>query len=295
MRRLEAELKKETIEKPAEEWSVDFSFRGDAKKGKRMVEAKGLAKIFGDRTLFEKSHFYVKGGEKIGFLGPNGSGKSTFIRMLLGAESITKGSVWKSPSLKIGYLPQEMNDLPADKTALEYLNAGGQTAMARTTLANMGIHASQLIHPLSAFSQGEKMKVKLVSMLLDEYDLLILDEPTNHLDLPSREALEETLLAYTGTLLIVSHDRYLVDKVCDKLLVIEDKRLKRFEFSLKEYEQRMHMKETQPGLQEDNEKAVLELKLIERIGLLGALKPGTDEYNWLNEEIDELLKRKKKQ
>ncbi|MFS0783059.1 ABC-F type ribosomal protection protein [Bacillus sp. 1P06AnD] len=288
-KRLEAELKKEKVEKPEEEWKVDFSFRAEQKHGKRILEAKGLAKSFGERTLFEKSHFYVKGGEKAALLGENGSGKTTFVSMLLGNEDITKGSLWKSPSLKIGYFSQELTDIPLEKTALEFINAGVQTSLARTILANMGITALQLKNKLSAFSQGELMKVKLVSMLLDSYDLLVLDEPTNHLDLPSRETLEKTLSEFTGTLLIISHDRYLIDAVCDKLLVIEGKRIKRIESTLKEHEKRAEQNVERAKLDEDNERAVNELKRIELIGQLSTVQPDSEEYKKLNEEFDQLM------
>ncbi|MBM7621548.1 macrolide transport system ATP-binding/permease protein [Bacillus tianshenii] len=294
-KRLELELSKNKVEKPKEETQVLFDFEAWGKRGKRILEAEDLTKEFGDRVLFKQSHFYVKHGEKVGLLGSNGSGKTTFINMMMGSESISKGSLWKSDTLKIAYLSQDVSDMPSEKTAMEYLDFSGweRISKARTIFANMGMKEEKLLKPISTLSLGERTRVKLVKMIMQEYDVLILDEPTNHLDLPSRERLEETLESYQGTLIVVSHDRYFIEKLCDKLLLIEDHQIKRIEMGLKDYDEKQKEK-MEPDKKEKQEmKAILDTKITELLGKISMLVPGTEAYAEMDEKLLELMKRKK--
>ena len=295
VKRLNLELKKDGVEKPKEEKTVSFQFESTSKRGKRVLEAKGIKKEFGDRLLFDKSHFYIKHGERIGLIGPNGTGKTTFIKILLEQEKLTKGSLWKSESTKVAYLTQDVTDLPGEKTPLEYLDLSNrqQETRARTLLSNMGIQQEVLLKPISQLSLGERTRIKLIHMILMEYDFLILDEPTNHLDLPSREELERTLNTYTGTLLIVSHDRYLIEKLCTKLLVIENGQMKRVEIGIKEYEEQQKKKGT--GRESARgELAVIETKMTELLGKISYLSAGTEEYELIDKELIKLMDLKRK-
>ncbi|WP_417897057.1 ribosomal protection-like ABC-F family protein [Bacillus haimaensis] len=294
-KRLELELSKNKVEKPKEEPQVLFDFEASGKRGKRILEAKGLTKEFGDRVLFKQSHFYVKHGEKVGLLGSNGAGKTTFINMMMGSEPISNGSLWKSDTLKIAYLSQDVSDMPSEKTAMEYLSFSGweRVTKARTIFANMGMKEEKLLKPISTLSLGERTRVKLVKMIMQDYDVLILDEPTNHLDLPSRERLEETLESYQGTLIAVSHDRYFIEKLCDKLLLIEDQQIKRVEMGLKDYDKKQKEK-IEPDKKEKQEiKAILDTKITELLGKISMVVPGTEAYAEMDEKLLELMKRKK--
>lgn len=295
LKRLNLELSKTGIDKPKEESDVFFQFDSTGKRGKRLIEARGLTKQYGDRTLFKESHFYIKHGERIALQGPNGSGKTTFIKMLLGEESVTKGSIWKSESMKIAYLSQDVSDLPEEKTVYEYfdLEEKHQVTQARTIFANMGIEDRKLSKPIRHLSLGERTRIKLVLMILQEYDVLVLDEPTNHLDLPSREQLEETLSQFSGTLIIVSHDRFFVEKLCDKLLVIENQQIKRIEMGLSEHEEQAK-RSTNEGVQQWTEELVLvENKITEMLGKISFCKTGTDEYRAVDEELRLLMSKKR--
>jgi len=295
LKRLDLELSQHTVEKPDEEMKVSFSFESNHKRGKRIVEAKGLMKQYSNRVIFDKSHFYVMHGEKIGLVGSNGTGKTTLIKLLLGEEKPTKGSLWKSDSMKAAYLSQDVNDLPLEKTTLAYLdfNEREQGTKARTLFANMNMKEDKLIKPMAELSLGERTRVKLVQMILQEYDLLILDEPTNHLDLPSREQLEETLSEYTGTLIIVSHDRYLINKLCNRLLVIENETILRIEMGLDEYEQsKTQTKQDKKELSE--ELSLTEIKITELLGKISIVKPGTEEYLFYDRELIEMMKKKQR-
>lgn len=296
LKRLNLELSKHEVTKPKEKKSVSFQFETGHKRGKRILEAKGIMKQFGDRLLFEKSHFYVQHGERIGLLGSNGAGKTTFIKIMLEEETLTKGSLWISESTKIAYLSQDVSDLPGEKTPLAYLDLEDQEqeTNARTIFANMGIQKEILQKPISQLSLGERTRIKLIHMILKKYDVLILDEPTNHLDLPSREELEKTLSCYTGTLIIVSHDRYLIEKLCTKLLLIENRKIQQIEMGLKEYEERKRRKETQAEQNIQEEIAIIETKITELLGKISYLKEGTEEYNQIDKELMKCMERKQK-
>jgi macrolide transport system ATP-binding/permease protein len=294
LKRLELELSKNQVEKPKEEFAVDFQFEASEKRGKRILEAKGLSKQFGEQCLFEKSHFYLKHGEKAGLMGPNGAGKTTFIKMLLGEEPVTKGSLWKSDSLDIAYLSQDMGDLPLEKNVLDYFDLENweQLTKVRTICANIGLNDDILTHPIGELSNGEQTRMKLVKMMIEDHDMLILDEPTNHLDLPSREQLEETLKEYSGTILLVTHDRYMLEKLCDKLLVIENKKICRVEMGLRELEERQSARKQPDKKVQEEEIALRDLKISQLLGEISMQKPGTEEYQRLDRELQSLMKKR---
>lgn len=294
--RLNLELSKKGVEKPKEETDVFFHFDAAGKRGKRLIEAQGLTKQFDDNILFEKSHFYIKHGERVGLLGSNGAGKTTFIKMLLGEEPLTQGSIWKSESMKISYLTQDVSDLPEEKNVYEYLKLEERDRVRRAEaiFANMGIDNAKLSKPISHFSLGERTRVKLVQMILQDYDVLILDEPTNHLDLPSREQLEETLSEFNGTLIIVSHDRFFVEKLCDKLLVIENKRINRYEMGLKEYVEKKTEKSGKPDRNLADELVLVGNKITELLGKISFCKTGSDEYLQVDQDLQAYMERKRK-
>lgn len=296
LKRLDLELSKHKVEKPKEEYKVDFQFIAHSKRGKRILEAKQLTKAFNTQTIFKDSSFYIKESEKIGLIGPNGAGKTTFIKMLLEEEGITKGSLWKSDSLKIAYLSQDVSDLPENRTALSYLELTSleQQSFVRTIFANMGMKEEKLLTRIGDLSSGEKTRVKLVKMLIHEHDILILDEPTNHLDLPTREQLEATLMAYQGTLIIISHDYYLIERLCDKLLIIEEHQIKRYEMRLSEYEERKNKDKRKSHIEEAREELVLvETRLSELLGKISLLVPGSTDYLKMDQELVQLMQRKK--
>ncbi|PAE65379.1 ABC transporter ATP-binding protein, partial [Bacillus licheniformis] len=292
LKRLEQELEKNKAEKPKEAASVNFQFSSGEKRGKRIIEAKGLAKAFDGRTLFKDSHFYVKHGERIALIGDNGCGKTTLVKMMLDAEPATAGTLWKSQSVKAAYLSQDVSDLRVDQTVAEVLNLSdrAEIANARTILANMGIKENRFHDGIGTFSLGERTRIKLAGMILKDYDLLILDEPTNHLDLPSREQLEQTLLEFQGTIIIVSHDLYFTDKLCEKLLVFENGRITRVETGLKDYRNR----QKQPHAKSDEEERLrIENRMTAVLGELAGLTPQDPKYHELDQEFSELAKRKR--
>lgn len=300
IKRLE-KIEIEGVQKPKEEAKVQFGWDNPEKRGKRFVDAKEISKAFADRVLFQKSSFFIQRGERIGLTGPNGCGKTTLIKMLTGIEQADTGELWISPTAKIAYLTQDVTDLNPEWTVLQFIDHmfdhRADAAKARTMLANMGFEERMLKKLIKQLSLGERMRVKLAQMIMQEHDLLILDEPTNHLDLASREQLEEALLSFSGTLLIVSHDRYFLDKTCDKLLVFENQRIRKIENGFQEYmedkqEKKLKKRDQKKELQE--EKMIIENRISVVLGELSSLLPGDEAYKRLDQEFKELIEQKKK-
>ena len=223
-KRLEKELEKIKVNAPKAEYQVNFSLTFNHKVGKRFLEVKNLEKSFEEQILFKGANFTLQHGEKISIIGPNGSGKTTFLNMITGKETVTKGDIWVSPSANIGYLTQEVFDLPLNQTPEQLFDKESfeERGHVRNLMKHLGFLHSQWTEPIGNMSMGERVKCKLMKYIVEEKDVLILDEPTNHLDLPSREQLEETLEQYNGTLLIVSHDRYFLEKTTNTKLVFSN-------------------------------------------------------------------------
>ena len=294
MKRLNQELEKNEVKPPKEETKVRFEFQHSRKKGKRILEARELSKSFGSRCLFEKSHFYMNHGERMALLGQNGSGKTTLIKILLGEETATSGEVWVSETMRIGYLSQDVSDLPSKKTALEYTGLTDRESIgrARTIFANIGLPEEKLTVPISHLSLGERTRVKLVMMLFSEIDLLILDEPTNHLDLASRESLEKTLLDFQGSIMVVSHDVYFLEKISDKLLMIDNVKVSRKEVGMKEF----NNQNSSPNLgskEREDQLMVLQNEINAIIGRLSFMAKGETGYEELDKDLTELLRKKR--
>ena len=295
LKRLE-KLDIEGIKKPKEEQKITFNFVSESKSSNRIFEAKEISKGFGDKVLFEKSSFYIRKGEKIGLFGKNGCGKTTLIKAILKELYVDEGDLYLSSSAKVAYLSQDVMNLDGDKTVIETfgIESYERRGMLQTLLTNMGFSKSMIHKKVSTLSLGERTRVKVAYMIMMENNVLILDEPTNHLDLHSREMLEKTLEEYEGTIIIVSHDRYLLERLCDKILIFHESCIKRCEYSFKEY---MDIKEGNSEKQEEKTKEeqlmILENRIAAVLGELSLLSPGVEEYEKLDEEFKTLIKRKR--
>ncbi len=190
------------------------------RSGNEVIIVERLTKRFGDRTLFADLSLLVNRGSRIGVVGPNGCGKSTLARILLGLEPGTSGEARFGANVTVGYFAQEASTLDLDATAIENMMdvAEMTPGEARNHLGKFLLTGDDVFRQVRALSGGEKNKLALAQLAYARPNLLILDEPTNHLDLDSREALGEMLLAYPGTLVLVSHDRYLLDQVTTSTL-----------------------------------------------------------------------------
>ena len=188
-----------------------------------VVRCDEISMRFGDNVLFENLNVRVPIGERFGLTGPNGTGKTTLLRILLGELAPTSGEFALDPRVTVGYYAQEHVTLELDRTIVEQIRIARPEFSehdARSYLARFRFTGDDVFKTLGMLSGGEQSRVRLATLILERPDVLILDEPTNHLDIPSRETLEEALLEFPGTIIVVSHDRYFLDRVVDRLLVI---------------------------------------------------------------------------
>ncbi|MFN2450024.1 MAG: ribosomal protection-like ABC-F family protein [Candidatus Baltobacteraceae bacterium] len=188
------------------------------------IEVSGLKKAYA-QTLFTGLEFDVQQGERIGIAGPNGAGKSTLLRIIAGELPADQGTVRYNPAAQHAYFAQNSHDqLDPALTAVQAVLAAAPVTeeQARSLLGRMRISGDEADKPVGAFSGGERRRIMLALLTARKADVLLLDEPTNDLDIASREALESVLNEYEGAILVVSHDRYLLDRLCDRVLWIEE-------------------------------------------------------------------------
>ncbi len=190
----------------------------------------------GFRNLFEDLSFLINRGDRVGIVGPNGTGKTTLLKLLLGQLEPTTGEIYINSGLRIGYFSQEMEMIDDTLTPMEILlREGINPAEARTLLGNLQLRGDEVFGPLQNMSMGERVRVVLAKLMILTPDLLILDEPTNHLDIPGRERMESALEQYQGTYLIISHDRYLIRRLAEKLLIFDGNSVRFYDGSYEEF------------------------------------------------------------
>jgi len=204
---------------------IDFAATG--RKTKRLVELDGVKHSLGGRILFEDLNFTITAGMRVGLVGPNGSGKTTLLRLLRGEMDPDSGSVWRADALRIVYFDQN-RPLDLDSTLRRALAPESDSIIYQDRVIHVASWAArflftneQLNQPVARLSGGERARVLIAKLMLEPADILLLDEPTNDLDIPTLEVLEETLLEFRGALVLVTHDRYLLDRVSTVVLGLD--------------------------------------------------------------------------
>ena len=235
------------VEKPKDE-SVSLvrsTIEPLVRGGKWVFEAQRL-RLGYDKTLLELS-FRIRRGQKIGLLGSNGAGKTTFLKTIAGLIRPLGGEYSLGSNITIGYFDQNTARLKSEQTILEHFTAlfpAMTEKDARKTLGQYLFSGADAAKKISSLSGGEKARLVLAELLVSRPNFLILDEPTNHMDIPAKEALEAAFKAYTGTILVVSHDRYLIRQVADSILIFEDGGAVYYPFSYEHYlEQKQNLGE----------------------------------------------------
>jgi ATP-binding cassette, subfamily F, member 3 len=218
----------ERIEAPTSSLrTLHFRFPPAPRSGREVVKIKDLVHTYGEKILFLGAELLIERGDRIAFLGPNGAGKSTVLRLIMGMEKPTEGTVQLGEHNVIpGYFEQNQAEaLDLSKTVMETIHdevPDWTNEEVRSLLGRFLFSGDTVYKKVEALSGGEKARIALAKMLLRPANLLILDEPTNHLDIPAKEMLEESIQNYDGTVIIVSHDRYFISQVANKIVEIRD-------------------------------------------------------------------------
>ena len=214
----------ERLERPdAEAQGVKAKLASSGRSGENVVVAEKASKSFGSKPILDKADFILRRGQKIGIVGPNGTGKTTMLEILLGEQPLDSGFLKLGHGVTVAVHRQDEDDFEGEETVLEafYERSGQTIAEARSHLAKFLFTGDDVFKPISALSGGERSKLRMALMVLSPANVLILDEPTNHLDVWSCDALTDALKAFPSTLLVVSHDRALLDAVTDHTLAFE--------------------------------------------------------------------------
>ncbi len=193
----------------------------------KVLELENISKSFGERKVFAKVNEIIWHGERVGLIGANGAGKSVMLRMILGEATPDTGEIKIGPSISIGHYAQEHETLDFNQTVLDAVRYAGEMSESRATafLLRYLFTYKQVSQKIGELSGGERSRLQLALVVLSGANFLLLDEPTNNLDIGSSEVLEQALEDFEGTVLVISHDRYFLDRTMQRLLVIEDGQL----------------------------------------------------------------------
>ena len=241
----------ERIDRPDLDRSISISSGGASRTGQVVISTKGLKVGYtdgdGPTELLKVPDLKLARGSRTAVIGDNGTGKTTFIKTVLGMVPPLDGFVAVGQSVKVGYYSQGVDDLDDEQTVLEsFLDIKNMPFEdARSYLARFLFQGEDVFREVGACSGGEKSRLALARLLITEPNLLVLDEPTTHFDIPSREALEQVLLSYTGTILLVSHDRHLVSLLAESLLVTANGEVDYFKGTFDEWSQAQRESEVQ--------------------------------------------------
>lgn len=313
---IEKKLEKMTrIERPVfEKENMKLNFSKTDRSGNDVIIIDSLTKGFNDKILLENAKLLVRYGEKTALIGKNGCGKSTLIKLILKEYEADNGSAELGASVKLGYLPQNINFENEECTVLEVFrdNIVILEGKAREYLAKFMFFGESVFKKAKSLSGGERSRLKLAMLMYEDINLLILDEPTNHLDIDSMETLEETLKSFEGTVFFISHDRYFINSLCGKIVEIRDKKLISYEGNY-DYYRELRCKEKAKEPQEKIIKASkpqktklpepiakditkdikrLEINIEELEGQIQDIEKLMETYSHDHEKLNELFKKK---
>lgn len=217
--------KMKLIDKPVENKRSKIRFEPEIKSGRDVLMVENLRKGFDDFILFQDINFNIYRREKVGLIGPNGVGKTTLFKILLGQMDYDEGRIIKGTNVHPAYFDQEMANLNLDKTVIDEIWDEYPKLTyyeIRTILSQFLFLGDDIFKEIADLSGGEKGRLSLLKLMLSKANFLLMDEPTNHLDIDSKEVLEDALLDYEGTVLVISHDRYFLNRVADKILELTE-------------------------------------------------------------------------
>ncbi|MGM0751552.1 MAG: ribosomal protection-like ABC-F family protein [Bacillota bacterium] len=230
--------KMDRIDKPVfERRNMRLDVRVAERSGNETIKAVGLSKCYGDKMIFNNTNVMIHFGERVGMLGPNGSGKTTFLKMLVGEVRPDEGVLEFGANVKAAYLPQTIAFHNEEVTVLDCFREDTSIleGKAREYLAKFMFYKGSVFKKVKHLSGGERIRLKLAILLFQDINLLILDEPTNHLDIDSIETLEEALEDFGGTIFFISHDRYFINRMAERIIAVENHSLRSYHGNYDEY------------------------------------------------------------
>lgn len=228
---IERKLEKmELLDRPDSKKQLPLDFEINGRSGKDVLVADDLGIIIGDKVILDGAELYLKYGEKVCLMGKNGAGKSTFIKAVLYGDNICQGKIKIGSNVSIGYMPQEILFEDENATILDTARKfyDGTGTHLRASLAKFLFYGENVFKRVGKLSGGEKVRLKLFELIQKKANLLILDEPTNHIDIDTKEMLEEALSEYQGTLFFISHDRYFINKLAQRVINIENEKFQQY-------------------------------------------------------------------
>lgn len=248
--RLEAYDRLINEDQKGKEDALEIFIPNGPRLGNKVVEAIGVSKAFGDKLLFENLNFMLPPNGIVGIIGPNGAGKTTLFRMMIGLEKADKGTFEVGETVKIGYVDQSHTDIDPKKTVYqvisggtEFIRVGGKEINARAYLSRFNFAGGDQEKLCGILSGGERNRLHLAITLKSEANVLLLDEPTNDIDVNTLRALEEGLEAFAGCAVVISHDRWFLDRICTHIIAFEgNSEIFVFEGSYSEYEENKKMR-----------------------------------------------------
>jgi ATP-binding cassette subfamily F protein 3 len=214
----------EKVERPVlERRKIALRLHPHARGGQRVFELRHVGMQFGDDVVLADVELTVVHGERVGFVGANGAGKSVLLKTVVGELEPTEGEVWVGPSIRTGYLAQDQETLDLDASPLDTVRLAHRCSEgeAVSLLMKFLFPYEQVRRANRLLSGGERTRLQLLLLMLQQPNLLVLDEPTNHLDIDSVEALEAALEEFAGTVCVISHDRYFLDRIVDRIVEVE--------------------------------------------------------------------------
>lgn len=225
------EMEENAISKPGVRKDISIKFQKTDRSGDIVFDIKDISLIMGDKILLEDSNAQIRVFDKVALVGKNGTGKSSLIKCIVGENVDYIGDIKIGGSVSIGYLPQLLVFENEKETILEYITSHTEldSQHARSLLARFDFYTEDIEKPIGTLSGGEKIRIKIACLLQNKVNTLIFDEPTNHIDIFTREILEDALKEFKGTILFVSHDRYFINNVANKILEITDTKLNLFD------------------------------------------------------------------
>ncbi len=259
----------EVKEKPRQEVKIkiDFSLT-DPPQGKQVLSGKDIRFGYGTNIIFDNAEFAIQNHTKTALIGENGAGKTTLLNLIVNMHS----SITAAPKLKLGYLHQGFEELDLQQTVLQNAmrDSVQREGTVRSVLARLLFRGDDVYKKAEVLSGGERMKLSLAKLVLSTANMLLLDEPTNFLDMASIEAIQGILHEYEGVVLLVSHDRAFINNVTNRLLIVENKKLRAFDGSLEEYDKKLKQEQNMSANQPKPDKLVLELRLSRIVAEMSA-------------------------